>query len=143
MSQAIVTPAAFFCSISGLVGAVLCLTKNSAWRKARVHGTALLIFKAQHPQLHALITTKRKERWRQCCCFIAFQAGLNPHETVFFHPFLFFVPQRVLNRILYPNIMEERKYFSTLIHTCLQFVFEYECWHIRKHSITTQLENDS
>ena len=37
-----------------------------------------------------LITTKRKARWRQCCCFIAFQAGLNPHETVFSHPFFFF-----------------------------------------------------
>ena len=67
----------------------------------------------------SLITTKRKERWRQCCCFIAFQAGLNPHETVFSHPLFFLVPQRVLNRILYPNIMEERKYFSALIHTRL------------------------
>ena len=66
-----------------------------------------------------LITTKRKARWRQCCCFIAFQAGLNPHETVFSHPFFFLVPQRVLNRILYPNIMEERKYFSALTHTRL------------------------
>lgn len=58
--------------------------RNSAWRKARVllasvHGTALLIFKASTPTaLHALITTRTKERRRQCCCFIAFQPGLNP-----------------------------------------------------------------
>ena len=32
---------------------------------------------------------KKKEKWRQCCCFIAFQAGLNPPENVFFHPFFF------------------------------------------------------
>ena len=71
--------------------------RNSVWRKARVllasvHGTALLIFKASTPAaLHALITTRTKERRRQCCCFIAFQPGLNPHETVCSHPYFEFL----------------------------------------------------
>lgn len=45
-------------------------------------------------------------------------------------PSLFWVTRRVLNRILYPNIMEQRKYFSALVYIVVDSLcFSVAFWH--------------
>lgn len=106
----------FFCSVSGLVKAVLCLWKQLGEQPGYCcQCTQYSSVYFQRVNTHSFACIDYHQNKREIVLLLhCFPARLNQFQAVFSHSY--FELLRVLNRILYPNIIKEKKYFSALVY---------------------------